>query len=87
MTGLVTLSAPIEFGDEVIAELTLRTPTLGDLKKMDREAGEIGKMIALVASISGHPPSAIERIQATDLEAITDVLGKFIPASLKTGES
>lgn len=87
MTGAVKLASPIEFGDDVISELTLREPTLGDLKKMDREAGQIGKMVALIASISGHPPSAIERIKASDLEAVTDALEKSMPASLITGET
>jgi hypothetical protein len=65
---------------ETVTHLALRRPTARDLRAMDKAQGEVGKSIALLATLARVPPSTIELLDAADYlaaaEVLADVLGK-----------
>jgi hypothetical protein len=87
MAESVTLQYPIEFGEEVISELNFEPPTLGDLKKLDKIKGEMEKAIKVISICTGLDPVQVEMIKTPDMEAVTEIVEKFMPNERKTGET
>lgn len=75
-------------GDVVqrIEQLELKKPKGRHLKAMDRADGEVAKMLALIASCAGVPPSAMDDLDGEDFAALGEVIEKdFFGGRLKIG--
>ncbi|WP_434361067.1 phage tail assembly protein [Parasalinivibrio latis] len=83
----ITLGYPIEVEGEQITVITLRRPKARDLKHMETaKGGEIAKSIGLIANLAELPPSAIENLDASDFQKVSDVVASFLttPGSTET---
>lgn len=74
----VKLSTPVEFKDKTYAELTFREATVADLMAGDNVKGELGKTMAVLASISDIPLPAFMKIKAKDLAAIMTATAELL---------
>ncbi len=83
------LVQPIEFGKELVTELSLRAPRAKDMRAFDQVGtdgrGGISAIIDFLASCSGRPPRLIEQMGAEDFMALQDWVGKFVPDGPATG--
>lgn len=79
---VVTLAYPIEVEGELLSQVTLRRPKARDLKHMETaKGGEIAKSMGLIAHLAELPPHAIEELDASDFQAISEVVAGFLMAS------
>lgn len=88
------LKAPIEITTldgslvENITEITFRSKILArDLRVFDKHEGEIAKMLALIAHLSGRTIREIEQMELGDFGEIATIIGGFMPPGLLTGET
>ena len=82
----VQLRRPIAAHGEQVNTITMRAPTIGDLKDTGFGAGgrtNPGGTIALVAKLAGIPPSSVETILLADLSRIQDAISDFLGESGK----
>lgn len=80
------LKYPIKVGDETIAELTLRRPTVKEL----RQTGGANAMAAsfdLVARLADVPLSTVDKLDGEDGVAVLELVEDFLPSSRKTGSA
>lgn len=89
----ITLKYPVTDTDgEIYEKLTLRRPTVKDLKVMDRTSGDVEKIAALIARITSSAAGSkltdyvVDRIDAEDFAAIGDIVDSFLSKSPTTGE-
>ena len=84
----VVLADPIQFGEELITELTLKRikfkhlRTIPDLNNITTE--QLGN---LLERISGQPRAVIDEIDMEDFDAIGKQIAKILPAGLKTSQT
>lgn len=71
--------------EETIAELQFARPKAKHLRAMDKEAGEVGKLMALISALSGQPMRVIEAMDGADMTACGRVLADFLGTSPPTG--
>ena len=88
---VITLIAPIEWGDETIKTLTFRRPTGADIMSMtggypifiDWQTGVIVPnppvMGEMMAKLSSQPPSLIKKLDAEDWSTCAHSLMGFFP--------
>jgi hypothetical protein len=82
----ITLKHPIIVNDEMVHVLTFPDRLkLKDMRAMDSAPGEIGKLGALIGSLAKLPTSAVDQIDAEDIEAIAEVIGGFLPQFRQIG--
>ena len=83
----IKLKHPITADGREVAELTLRRPKVRDLERMDKVAGEMAKVVALVADLAELAPDQVRELDAEDFSAVAEALGDFLegvrPASGK----
>ncbi|MDE0203342.1 MAG: phage tail assembly protein [Rhodospirillaceae bacterium] len=73
MTGnqvTVPLDYPIEVDGKTVSSLTLRRPKAKDLISAERQPGEIGEEVALIAICAGIPFADAGEIDAADYRRI-----------------
>lgn len=82
MTTTLTLQTPVEYQGKTFSELTFRAPRVKDLAAQEHATGEIGRLFAIIASITGVPYGALMEVEGDDIArvtaAATDVLGKSL---------
>ena len=67
-------------------QLTLPKKVKGKhLKAMDKDPGEMGKSLALIASLAGTPKQAAEELDGRDVADIIDAMSPFLPSVPGTG--
>lgn len=96
VTGRIALSEPITYtigsGDdarqETVTELIVKSKiTAGDLMAMDAHSGEVAKMLALIAQVTGQPFIVAKSLSIADFTAVMVKVEGFIPPGLLTGET
>lgn len=81
----ITLKHPIQDargGD--VTEITLRRPKARDLLAMTKAQaadGDIGAMIAFIASVAGVPASVVDDMDAEDFMMVSGAAQSFLPAA------
>lgn len=94
VTGRIKLKKPIVYttgtGDdakqETVTELIVKSEIVaGDLMAMDAHAGEIAKMLALIAQATGQPFVVAKKLSIDDFTAAMVKIEGFIPPGLLTG--
>ena len=73
-----TLKHPITIDGSEVTKLSLRRPTVRDIKLSQRKANEIDQTIEMVAMLSEQKPDTIESLDAEDFTAIANELGKLM---------
>jgi len=74
----VTLSVPVTVGGRTIADVTLRRPKVGDLRRMDKQKGsDLDKTLWMISTLAELTPQEVDEIDAGDLEAIAEVVAGF----------
>lgn len=81
MSTTIKLTYPVEAEGRTIDEITIRRPKARDLRKMETaKGGEIAKSIDLIANLAELPPSAIEDLDASDFQALSEQVAGFLDA-------
>jgi len=71
-TSVVRLKKPVTIAGIEYAEVTIREPTVADLRTMDKIQGEMAKAAGLIARLSGLPVPVINKLRGADLERISE---------------
>ena len=77
---------------EVYEELTLRRPTVKDMKALDSVTGEIEKIATLIEKVAMSSKGSVmatylvDRMDAEDFGAIGEIVSSFFEKSPQTGE-
>jgi hypothetical protein len=74
----ITLKYPIDFEGGKLSEITIRRPKVSDVttaRKSKKDEAE--QEVALIAALSGLPPSAIDELDIADYKAVQEVLQGF----------
>lgn len=82
---VIPLKEPLKEGSKTITELRLRRPKAGDLRALDTATGEVGRVLALAASLSGEFEKVLDRLGIEDFMTLNQVLDGFLPSGLGTG--
>jgi hypothetical protein len=88
MDGPVTvkLRKPIQFGSQVIEELTFRPVTAKDLRRLPVLDGfSMDTVLVLAGRLSGQPDPVIDKLTGADLAEVIDLVTGFMPASRPAG--
>lgn len=79
MSKSIKLNYPVQAEGRSIEEITLRRPKARDLRKMETaKGGDIAKSIDLIANLAELPPSAIEDLDASDFQSLSDKVAGFL---------
>ncbi|MCG5240105.1 phage tail assembly protein [Azospirillum doebereinerae] len=74
----IALSEPIVVGGRTLAEITLRRPKTGDLRRMDKvTGGDLTKTLWMIGTLAELSPAEVDEIPADDLPRIADVVAGF----------
>lgn len=83
-TVTIRLREPIEQDGSVIAEVTVRSPKVRDLRAIDaktgRDAAEFDKGILMAALLTGIPVEAVEEMGAADFASVSEAVAGFMQA-------
>lgn len=89
---IVTLLEPLIFkpskldDERTLDKLTLPRKVLGKhLKVMDQASGDLGKSLALIASLARIPARAAEELDARDIDLVMGAMEPFLPKLRATG--
>jgi hypothetical protein len=84
----VRLKAEVKLASgETTKVLTLREPTVGDLKATDAVKGDVTKSAALLASCADLPDAVVSKMPGSDFVLVNKVIGAFLSDGPETGES
>jgi hypothetical protein len=84
----VRLKAEVKLASgETTKVLTLREPTVGDLKATDAVKGDVTKSAVLLASCADLPDAVVSKMLGSDFVLVNKVIGAFLSDGLGTGES
>ncbi|GAA5783938.1 hypothetical protein GCM10007860_09150 [Chitiniphilus shinanonensis] len=75
---VIALSKPLRFGEEDIAELQLREPCAGDFRVLSNPQAVLACSLDLAAELAGLPPSALDRLNTADTEAVVRAVNPFL---------
>ena len=88
-----TLVYPLTDNDgEVYTELTLKRPTVKDMKVLDSAKGEIEKIAILIQRVakssqgSDMPSYLVDKMDVEDFAKLGEVVSSFFEKSPQTGE-
>jgi len=80
------LQTPIQFGSEVIEELTFRPPTAKDYRLLPaRDGYPFATLLALAGKLTGKPDAVIDKLAGADLDAVLEIAGSFMKGGRPTG--
>lgn len=83
----IALSSPIKVDGEEVRTLTLKSPTVADLRVMDEGKGQIDQARRLIAALANVPPSSIDQMSGEDFLKCSHELVGFLGVSQPTGET
>lgn len=71
--------------EEKVAALEIRKPKVKHLKATDRAEGQVGKIVELIAVLTGHPAKVIDELAPEDFTRVSAVVVRFFPKHLGIG--
>jgi hypothetical protein len=80
----VKLKEPVQFGTELVSELTFRKPKGKDFRRFPASP-TMGDILDLVGTLSGQPKAVIDELGVEDLAEVSAVVEGFIPGGRATG--
>jgi hypothetical protein len=78
---VIALSAPVEFGGEVISALTLRSPKGKDLRHISYESLasiDFGTVLDLGGRLAGRPPEFMDQLDVVDVAQVSKAVLAFL---------
>jgi hypothetical protein len=84
---IVQLSKPIQAHGEEVTELTIREPTVKDLRAVSKITNEMDSNLRLAELLTGLPTSSMDQVTTKDYACIQKVIGDFLDDGQETGES
>ena len=80
----IALDYPVDHGGREVSEITLRRPTVREVRELERigkDAGgdETEKAVQVLALLSGLPPDAIDLLDAADFARASETIAGFFP--------
>lgn len=87
MSKTIKLKHPVTLANSEISEVTIKRPTVKNLKSFDAPGGDFGRMFELMLSLTGLVGVELEAIDAEDYMAMTEVVDGFLGGGQKTGEN
>lgn len=81
----IRLQTPVEIGNDLIEEITLRRPKGKDLKTLGANVTQ-GDLMKLAAKLSGHLPVVFDEMDAYDVTQVMDAVGNFFTSGPATGD-
>lgn len=82
----VELQYPIEYAEGRLERVTLRRPRGADIRRLPAEIGT-GDQMALAARLAGLPDVAFDRMDASDVMRVLQVVAGFLPAGPPAGRT
>ncbi len=79
MSG-VTAQYPVTADGEVVTELRIRRPKIGDMKRLQKHKDELEKAIHMIANLAEVSPTVVEEMDAADFARVSEVVGGFMDA-------
>jgi hypothetical protein len=85
-TGPVTikLREPIQFGTQLVDELTLRKPKGKDFRRLPMDM-KMGDLLDFAGVLANQPKAVIDELGVEDLAEVMNVVGGFIPGGRGIG--
>ena len=83
---ILKLKEPVQFGSELISELTVKQIKAKDLRKFPTNSKTLGEMLDFAAHVCAQPPSVIDDLCLEDAMELFEVIMSFLPDGLKTGQ-
>lgn len=74
----VDLAKGTTVGEKKVTQVTVREPTVADMKFTDRETGDIAKSAVLLRVLSDLPQASIDRMSGRDFVRCQEVVGVFL---------
>lgn len=74
----IKLDHPIEIGNDLIEEITMRRPKGKDMKACIKGVNNVAESIALAARLSEQLPVVFDEMDGADLTAVLDEVGNFL---------
>lgn len=85
---VLPLEYPIELTEETIKELTIRRPTVKDMRENDKAGGTgIESGVDMLVRLSGVTADTIDMLDAADFMAASEVVEGFLETGQETGQS
>jgi hypothetical protein len=83
ITETITLNYPIEHSGVRITEVTLRRPKGRDIRRSEQLAltnkgGDYARTLSMIADLAELAPDAIDNMDASDIERISEVVKGFL---------
>ena len=81
-TKAISLTEPLVFDGQRIAEVTVRRPKVKDLRVLDdlgADGDDLARGVAMAAQLTGLPTAAIDEMDASDFAQVSDVIAGFLP--------
>lgn len=77
----IPLQYPVTVAGETIAELHLRRPKMGDMKRAQKFKDDLERSIRIIADLAEVTPETVEELDPVDFKVVTDKVGEFMGAS------
>lgn len=82
---VLKLKSPVQYGQELIAELKIRKPKAKDIRKLP-QSPNTGDILDLAGRLCGQPPSMIDELDLEDTSALLEIVGNFMEPGQTTGK-
>lgn len=82
---VLKLSEPVQFGSELISELTVRKPKAKDIRRLP-QTPTTGDLLDLAGRLCGQTPAMIDELGITDTLELLEIVGNFMEPGQKTGK-
>ncbi|MDY0882308.1 phage tail assembly protein [Dongia soli] len=91
----IDLQYPIAAGSAQISRISLKRPTVGDMRAIEGQKSKmaaVSTLLGKVATLPDHPdlpvtPSLLDKLDFTDFAALTEKVESFLPKGRETGEN
>lgn len=83
----MTLAGPEGEHEEITTELTVRRPVAKDLRIIDGHAGEVAKILAMIARLTGLAMVEVDNLSIADVSGLTNIIEGFMEPGLPTGQT
>lgn len=88
MSQTVPLRYPIQAHGREVTEITLRRPTVKDLREVERQnLGKQSEYAAMISRLGGIPNSSVDAIDGSDFLRLVEVIDGFLFGFPTTGPS
>jgi hypothetical protein len=83
----ITLPQPIKLGSLDFTELKLSEPTLGQLRKANREVHSLDQLAVLIHLNANLPPAVVDQLPQRIVDECSAFFGRFASDSQTTSET